>query len=175
MYPMGNIMAIFEKLNLQNNWGVILLVIGIFIDFSPMKINPIGWIGKRFNSSIKDQVNSMEEKLLGEIEKIRKEHQSNIEAIGKRVDTIEKSQQVIIQKTNENEIRRIRFEIISFSSSLTNKVKHNLDEYMHIFEINDKYHELISESGMKNGQIDQEMQIITNHYQEHRKLNEIYF
>ena len=64
------------------------------------------------------------------------------------------------KKIDENEIDRIRWDILNFASSLRLNIEASEDEYKHIFELNDKYVELLKVTGRTNGLIDIEFEYI---------------
>lgn len=112
---------------------------GIFFEITPIKINPITKIlkycGDKMNEDLRKDITSMKEDV-------------------KRID----------DKVDENEIDRIRYEILSFASSCRNKRKHSRENFLHIIELNTKYHKIIEEKGLENGQIDIEFELIKNIY-----------
>lgn len=106
--------------------GIVVLV-SVFVEITPIKINPIskclGWLGKKINGQVLEKV----------------------EDLGKKLDATEK-------KIDENEIDRIRWEILDFANSCRNGRHHTKDEFDHIIQQNDKYHKILEEREMTNGQ-----------------------
>lgn len=49
--------------NLGIGAGFIALLLGIFVEWIPVKINPIGWLGRRFNKHIEDKVDVIQSEL----------------------------------------------------------------------------------------------------------------
>ena len=68
------------------------------------------------------------------------------------------------KKIDENEIDRIRWDILNFASSLRLNIEASEDEYKHIFELHDKYVELLKVTGRTNGLIDIEFEYIQHSY-----------
>lgn len=67
---------------------------------------------------------------------------------------------------DKNEIDRIRWEILDFANSCRNGRNHAKDEFHHIVEVNQKYHELIQKHDMQNGVLDSEYAYIESVYKE---------
>lgn len=118
--------------------GIVVLV-SVFVEITPIKINPIsqflGWLGKKINGQV--------------IEKV--------EDLGKKLDATEK-------KIDENEIDRIRWEILDFANSCRNGRHHTKDEFDHIIQQNDKYHKILEEREMTNGQTELAFDYISTIY-----------
>ena len=66
---------------------------------------------------------------------------------------------------DQNEIDRIRYEIMDFANSCRNHRRHTKDEFHHIVEINIKYHALIKKHDIQNGVLDAEYAYIEKTYQ----------
>ena len=122
----------------------ILIGLSLFIEFTPIKINPWGaifkWIGKL---------------LIGEA-------CGKIDRIAKKLDDVDK-------EMKENEKDRIRWEILDFANSCHNHRKHTRDEFRHIIELNDKYNTLLAATKDKNGVFKAEYEYIERLY---KKLND---
>lgn len=67
-------------------------------------------------------------------------------------------------KVDDNEIDRIRWEILAFAKSCRHHQDLGLDDFNHIFDLHEKYEALLEERGKTNGQIDVEFQFISNYY-----------
>lgn len=116
-----------------------VMVFGIFFEIAPIKFNPVSrllkYCGNRMNEDLRKDIASVKD---------------DVERIDNKVD--------------KNEIDRIRYEILDFANSCRNKRRHTRDEFLHIIEINTKYHKIIEEKGLENGQIDIEFEMIKNLY-----------
>lgn len=44
-------------------WFSIFIILSLFIEIAPIKINPVAWLGKRLSASMDKRVNKIEEKL----------------------------------------------------------------------------------------------------------------
>jgi len=114
--------------------------VGVFVEISPIKINPLsdilGWIGKRLNKELNEKINS-----------------------------IEKEVQDISFKVDENEISRIRHEILSFANLCRQGLEHTKDDFLHIIEINEKYHKILDNRKLTNGVLDEEFLTIKKYYE----------
>lgn len=55
---------------------------------------------------------------------------------------------------DQNEIDRIRWEILDFSNSCYDGKRHSKEEFDHVIALNEKYHKLLKRRGETNGQLD---------------------
>lgn len=117
----------------------IIAILSVFFELTPIKINPISsllkYIGTKLNEDVIAEVTSMKAEI-------------------KKID----------DKVDQNEIDRIRWEILDFANSCRNQKKHTREEFLHIIELNEKYHSIIDEKQIKNGQIDIEYGFIEKLY-----------
>ena len=127
--------------------GWILLVLSIFIQITPIKINPwsalFKWIGKMITNNAC----------------------SKIDGLIIKVDQLEAS-------IDANEKDRIRWEILDFANSCRNDRKHSRDEFQHIVDLNDKYKRLLKKTGDANGVFDIEFKYIQDLYAERLAKND---
>lgn len=126
-----------------------LLIGGItcFVEFSnKIKWNPLtailNWLGERINGPLETKIAEMGE---------------NYVRMDRKIDTLRDTQ-------DDNEIDRIRWEIIEFARSCRNKEKHTLDAFTHVIDLYGKYHRILERRDLKNGQIDLEYQYIIEVY-----------
>ena len=130
----------------KNLWSIVI-IISIFIQITPIKINPwsalFKWIGKIITGNACSKIDGLIDK----------------------VDKIEKD-----VKTNEKD--RIRWEILDFANSCRNNRKHTRDEFQHIVALNDKYKRLLSETNDTNGVFEVEYNYIQDLYAERLEKND---
>lgn len=135
--------------------GSMLLLVGLlsFVEFTKIKVNPLsailGWLGSRINAPLIEKMKEQDAKL--------NELSKKLEDQGKKIDQQHDAQ-------DDNEIDRIRWEILAFANSCKKKEKHTLDEFDHIIELNQKYHNLLDRRNLKNGKIDLEYNYIVKIY-----------
>lgn len=165
----------------MGNVALWIIVISCFIEITPIKFNPLGFIAKKigdqFNHSVNKQIETVREDLVKRIDELRDEQNEKIGEIYNEINTLSAQQQELktkqieqMAKINDNEIRRLRHEIIEFSTSIVNLEKHPIEEYVHIIECYGDYHKLIEENGLTNGRIDKEYEIILSHYHSGREM-----
>ena len=130
-------------------WLVLLsgAVMSIF-EFSKIKVNPwsaiLNWIGSKLTAPLNAKI----------------EEQSRQYALmDSKIDVLRDTQ-------DDNEIDRIRWEILNFSRSCRNGEWHATDEFDHIIELNGKYHGLLDRRKLKNGRIDLEYKYIVRIYEQ---------
>ena len=130
----------------KNLWTIII-VVSVFIQITPIKVNPwsalFKWIGKTITGNACSKIDGLIEK----VEKIEKD-----------------------VKTNEKD--RIRWEILDFANSCRNDRKHTRDEFQHIVALNDKYKRLLSETNDTNGVFEVEYNYIQDLYAERLEKND---
>lgn len=130
----------------HNVWGIIL-ALSVFIQITPIKINPwsalFKWIGGLINADTRKDIK--------EVKEIVTEQQETID---------------------ENEKDRIRWEVLDFANSCRNGRRHTKDEYQHIITLRDKYVNLINKTGDTNGVFDAEYQYILKLYAERQENND---
>lgn len=130
----------------KNLWTIVIIV-SIFIQITPIKINPwsalFKWIGKIITGNACSKIDG----LIDKVEKIEKD-----------------------VKTNEKD--RIRWEILDFANSCRNNRKHTRDEFQHIVALNDKYKRLLQETNDTNGVFEVEYNYIQDLYAERLEKND---
>ena len=130
----------------NNVWGIIL-AFSVFIQITPIKINPwsalFKWIGSMINADTRKDI--------------------------KELKTIVTDQQDAI---DENEKDRIRWEILDFANSCRNGRRHTKDEFQHIITLRDKYINLLEKTGEVNGVFEAEYQYILKLYAERQEKND---
>lgn len=123
-----------------------LVLLSMFVEITPVKLNPVtmfvNWL-KKLTRAIGNTLNGP---VLDELAK-QKKTMSDIR------DTVD-----------DNEIDRIRWEILDFANSCRQGKKHTHDEFIHIIELNAKYHKILDRRELKNGIIDLEYGFITKIY-----------
>lgn len=118
--------------------GMIAFV-GIFIEVSPIKLNPIRslfrWAGDSLNKNTREQLTSISAKL---------------EEVSDRIDIIE--------------INDMRSTILDFANSCMNERRHTKEEFEHMIDLHSQYEETIAKKEMRNGCVDLAFQYISNLY-----------
>lgn len=130
---------------------LIMIVVASLVQITPIKLNPwtafskvLRVVGKAINRDILDSVNELKQEL--------QDLKGRTEGISHAVD--------------ENEIDRIRCEILTFASNLQRGENFTKTEFDRIFKLNEKYHGILKRIHGENGQIDREMAYITQMDQE---------
>lgn len=140
--------------NAQQAWGwigrnlwQIILIGSLFIQVSPIKINPWSTIFKWIGKIIIGETCGKIDKLITKIEGLEKE---------------------MIQ----NEKDRIRWEILDFANSCKNGRPHTQDEFEHIIDLNTKYRQLLRRSNDQNGVFELEYEYLKKEYRNHCEKND---
>lgn len=169
-------LTVLEVLNFL--WDHILsitVILGVFFEISKIQINPISWLANLFYKPLRKDMADMENRINQNMDNMKTELKSDINALKDAQLVQEKKIEDLIKVQETNEISRIRWEILEFSRSLVNKQLHTRDEYLHIKDDNKKYHELIDKYELTNGIIDEEMEKINEHYEDHKESTSVYF
>lgn len=129
-------------------WIIFLIVTigGIFFEISPIKINPISWLGSLLFKPVND-----------------------------RIDSLQESINKIINDQDKYRFSTIRWEILSFRNDINNGNLFTLNDYHHIFDNYKEYGELHEKYGFTNGYIEDAIKDIRAHYDQHKDLNVKYF
>ncbi len=131
---------------LSDNWIGSLIVVSGIVQISPIKINPwsaiLKWVGQAVNAEVRK-----------EIAALRSE-------IGDMKNQLFNQQKAI----DENEMDRIRWEVLDFANACRNHAKHTKDEFQHVIALNEKYHSLLEKYGDENGVFDAEYNYILELY-----------
>ena len=139
---------------LVHNIIQVALIISIFIQVTPIKINPwsklFKWIGGLITAESDKKINQLIE----------------------TTDEMQKNIKTLQQNMDENEKDRIRWEILDFANSCRNGRRHTKDEFQHIITLNDKYKNLLSMTGDKNGVFEMEYEYIKRLYAERQEKND---
>lgn len=139
---------------IAHNIVQICLLLSIFIQITPIKINPwttlFKWIGKLINA----------------------DSNKRIDALIEKTDNMKEDIKTLTTNMNENEKDRIRWEILDFANSCRNGRRHTKDEFQHIITLNDKYKNLLAITGDKNGVFEAEYDYIRRLYEERQEKND---
>ncbi len=124
------------------HWSFVLFILGAFVQFTPaIKFSPLTaickWAGKAFNGEVIERISGLE---------------ASYDEQRKTID--------------ENEMDRIRWEVLDFANACRNHRKHTKDEFQHIIALNTKYHDLLKKYGEENGVFDAEYSYILELYHE---------
>lgn len=128
---------------------IILVAIMSLIQITPIKLNPWTAIGRLVS-------------LIGKW--FSRDTLTRLDEIDKKLDNVSEA-------VDDNEIDRIRWEIISLSSSLQRGINHSSREFERIFKLNTKYHNILKKANKENGEIDREIEYIEQIYAE-KKLHD---
>lgn len=137
---------------------IVLAILASLIQITPLKLNP--WTifgrllragGKYINRDIFESVNELK---------------SDLKDLSNRADELSRA-------VDENEIDRIRYEILTFASNLSRGENFTKAEFDRIFKLNEKYHVILKRANLTNGQIDREMAYIT-HVDKEKHENDSY-
>lgn len=130
----------------KNLWGIVL-ALSLFIQITPIKLNPwsaiFKWIGNIITADTRKDI---------------KELKTSVDEQQKAID--------------DNEKDRIRWEVLDFANSCRNGRRHTKDEYYHIISLKTKYDDLLEKTGEKNGVFEAEYKYILKLYAERQEKND---
>lgn len=132
---------------LSQYWFATLISCSCLIEIVPIKINPISsllkWVGEKTNEA----------------------SNKKIVEIATRLTSVEESQKTLNKSVDQNEIDRIRYEVLEFANTCRNGRKHTRDEFLHIIALTDKYKKLLEKYDLTNGVFEAEYKYILSLYQ----------
>ncbi len=132
--------------------GAVMLggLASVFIEITPIKFNPLSfalkWAGSKLASGFAAEL------------------KQDIAEIKTDTAMLKESVENIDNKVDNNEIDRIRWEVLDFTNSCRNKRKHTKEEFHHIMSLDEKYHDILEWRGKENGQIDMASKYIHDLY-----------
>lgn len=131
---------------LGDNWVQVCLAASLVIQISPIKWNPwttlLNWVGKMLTKDVMREVAGIKKDL------------AEVKAEQKRQE----------QEADENEMDRIRSEVLDFANTCRLKRRHTKEEFDHIFAVNDKYKRLLKKNGRTNGRFEEAFDYIQTLY-----------
>lgn len=155
-------------------WG--LFGLSIVFEWTKIKISPwtwlFSWISKIITKDVSKEVDlkidnvnkEMNDinKRLDDIVYIKSTHYQEItDGLKQMADKLEE----MAMNNDDSEMKKLRWDILTFAREVRSGVKFSQVEYHHIFEANDKYHSIIDKRGFTNGVIDADMIYINEMYQ----------
>ena len=153
----------------------ILVVFSLFFEISKIKLNPITALMNRILRPSKKEIEDTKKELNDSIDSLQEEIKLEIESIKLEQANAKSTINQLIESNEMAEVSRIRWEIIEFSNSISNDIKHTKDEYRHIKDEFKRYHTLIEKYELDNGIIDEEMTKINERYEKNKNGTSIYF
>ena len=163
---MGNIIkAIGEYWN-GSDLLAALFFISIFIEFSPIKINPIQWITTFFYSGIVDKISVKIDEVKNESTQKIGEASEKIDEIKNETNHIKDEMKVFENRIDMIEVNNMRTSILTFANSCMKQESHTHEEFSHIFALCNRYEQVIESSGIVNGQMEASMEYIRDIYKQ---------
>ena len=157
-----------------NNILGIIGIIGLFIEITPIKFNPISWLIGKINEPTKKLISEKLTEVNVKIENVNTSLKDDIAEITKKQENTQNDIGKIVEEMDMQEIRHIRWEILDFGNAIENGQLHSRDQYRHIDEDAKKYHDLIKRYGLTNGLIDEEHKKIKKHYEDNKNSTAYY-
>lgn len=117
-------------------WGIVLLLLSIGVEFTPIKWNPwsaiLGWIGSRLNSRLSKELKDLNTK----------------------VDKLSTDLDKHIKESEKKEIQDTRRDILNFCNACMNGQKHTREQFEFVIKQCDNYETYIQNNKIKNGVVD---------------------
>lgn len=165
---------------------IVLFILSALFKLTKIEINPlgwlIGWIGKNLTkdvrkdvadlktdyntkiSDLKDDIDSFEQRTNASIDEIKSGTSKNCEALKKRLDQIEKSNDL-------QSVRQIRGHILSFANSCMNGIKHTQKDFDNIFEEDKEYKKFVKKHKVVNARYKEDFEFIVKCYHKCQEEN----
>jgi hypothetical protein len=170
---MAQIASLIKSLNYEKV-AVFILLLGVFVDISPIKFNPLKaifkYIGEAFNSSIKTEINNFKVEVNTKFNQLQSEQMLQQETLDK-----------LISDQGNKEVSRLRWEIVDFKNSIVNGVKHSRGQYRHVLAAIESYINTVS---VEESKLDEDYyrevledgEAIREHYEKYKDdANVLYF
>lgn len=93
--------------------------------------------------------------------------------IDKKIDAVYVQMDKYDAKKDDRDRKKIRFQIVSFSSSLRKGEKHTREEFEAMFELINIYEEIIEKRNLKNNYFEEELLFIQKCYENLDKLTNL--
>ena len=162
-------------------WG--LFGLSIIFEWTKIKISPwtwlFSWISKIITKDVATEVDLKIENVNKEMNDINKRlddivyiESAHYQEITDGLKQMTEKLEDMAKDSDDKEMMRLRWEILSFARSLKNGDKYSQDEFYHIFEANDKYHRIIAKRNFVNGVIDADMKYVNEVYQKCLEKND---
>lgn len=125
-----------EKSSELSFWGIIILILSIGVEFTPIKFNPwstiLGWIGSRLNSRLNAKLTEIDNK---------------VDKLGSDLDKH-------IVESLAKEIKDTRRDILDFCNACMNGRKHTKEQFEFVIKQCDEYETYIEKNHIRNGVVD---------------------
>ena len=148
----------------QNGWGIItgLMLVSVFIQITPIKINPLTWLGKHATLTIRWIGKQLNSELYDKIHETQLQLDEHLKQADERFEKEE-------TKRDLERISRIRWEILDFGYSIKTNT-YRREAFDHIFEQYEDYKKLLTKHSKQNGQTDRAMKQINDIY--NKRMND---
>ena len=170
---MGQIASILKMLS-YDKIAIAVILIGVFVDISPIKFNPVKaifrYIGEAFNASMKTEISSFKIEVNSKFSEIQEEQAIHQETLDK-----------LIADQSNREVSRLRWEIIDFKNSIVNGVKHSRGQYRHVLVALESYIDAVSHEDNKKLDDDyyrevlEDGEAIREHYEKYKDDTDILY
>ena len=144
---MKDLLAFLKEYN-STLW-LTMVVLGVFFEITPTKINPISWLGSVFNRNTNNKIEAMNEK----------------------IQVLEQKIVALNVKIDENQVEYLRCEILDFANSILNGRKRSKEEYHNIMDMYRRYHNIVGANNFPNDVLEESYKIILEKYHEEAKNN----
>ena len=150
--------------------------ISIFVILIGVKaiVSIFEWICKKLGLETKWMRQKREEhelllKTAENVAELQEKHKEDNNACLKHDDEIRTDLKKLTKMFISKEIEDIRWEILDFTSALSDGRKYNKEAFNHIFKLYDKYEKILKENNMENGLVEESMKFIREIYNEKLK------
>lgn len=89
-----------------------------------------------------------------------------------QINTLDKDQKLLMKSVDENEMDRIRHDVLDFAGEIMNGKKHTKNDYEYHLKIGNKYQALVDKHEEENGVFETEYDFIKEKYKENLKSND---
>lgn len=171
---------------IANNILPIIIFASIFIEITPIKVNPISWLVELLFKPIREEMDlknkEQDDKQAEQFSKLQKHLEDNNNETQEQIQQIKDTQLEITKQISARDekddlryMKSLRLDILEFANSIDNGQVHSREEYNHIYDIINEYDEIITTRKLTNGVIKEAVKKINEHYEENKDSSSYYF
>lgn len=139
------------------NIASIVAVLSFVVEFTPIKLHPLTFVCRKLGGAFNKDLNEKIDNLNKEVNDLKKDLLETESSLKEKIDSNDRKQSI-------RHMKKLRSDILSFSSSCMHKERHTKNEFENFFDNHEEYEALITELGMTNGVVDEEFEFTKEVY-----------
>ncbi len=139
---MKDLLAFLKEYN-STLW-LVMVILGVFFEITPTKINPISWLGSVFNRNTNNKIETMNNKF---------------QILDNKIADLN-------VKIDKNQVEYLKLHILDFANSIQNGRERGKEEYHNVMGMYGRYHQIVGENNFPNNVLEESYKIIKESYHE---------